>query len=109
MLAWLPNGPAAALAPFLRGLSVRTEEIKGEVPAVCQSFAEQIQARRIRHNLDPLMTAQVTGTSKLISGDGWRFSRKTGGSCDTVYAAAAVVWLIRTTKSVGKPRIITAA
>jgi len=109
ILGWLPNGPAAALAADLRGLKIRTEEIKSDVPAVCQSFAEAVQARRIRHTGDPLLTAQVSGTSKLVSGDGWRFSRKTGGSCDSVYAAAAVVWLVRTAPSVGRPRIVMAS
>lgn len=108
VLGWFPGGPAAALAADLRDLKTRTEPLKGDVPAICQSFADAVTSRRIRHNADPLLISQVSGTSKLVSGDGWRYSRK-GGHCDAVYAAAGASWLARTAPSVGRPRVVIAS
>ncbi|QIK77156.1 terminase [Nocardioides piscis] len=110
VLGWFPGGPAAALAADLRGLSKTVELKAGDVPSVCQGFAEQVTARRLVHSNDPLLNAHVSQTTKLTSGDGWRFSRRGLGHCDALYAAAGSVHLARTLPvSVGKPRIIVAA
>jgi len=96
-LGWFPGGPAAALMADLRLLrSVRKVPLKTEVvPAVCQGLAEQVISRQLVHGEDPLMTAHVTGSGRVPSGDGWRFSRK-GGNADAAYASAGAVHLART-------------
>jgi hypothetical protein len=105
-VGWFPGGPAASLAADLRALRKGQELKAADVPAVCQGFAEQVGARRVLHNGDPLLTAHTIGASKLHSGDGFRFSRK-GGHCDCLYAAAGALHLARTLPaSLGKPRII---
>lgn len=99
---WFPAGPAASLAADMaerRGWppeGVEVEEIRGDVAAVCMGFAEQVGARRIAHSGDPLLDAHVAGAEKLVHGDGWRFSRKSEGHVDAVYAAAGAVHLART-------------
>lgn len=88
--AWLPNGPAAALAPLFRAWG--WVEVKGaQVPEACQGFADLVRARRVIHNGDKLLTAHVIGASKLYSGDGWRFTRNGAGHCDAAYSAAGAV------------------
>lgn len=101
VIGWFPSGPAASLAADMaagRGwppAGMTVEEIRGEVTAVCMGFSEQVGARRIAHSGDPLLDAHVAGAEKLVSGDGWRFSRKGGGHVDAVYAAAGAVHLAR--------------
>lgn len=105
-LGWFPGGPSAALAADLKDRKNAVELKAGDVPAVCQGFAEQTTARKLRHSDDGLLTAQVHGASKLYSGDGWRFTRKGIGHADAVYAAAGAVHLARTHKGVGRIRIV---
>lgn len=95
-LGWFPNGPAAALMADVKALSgVKKTELKSnEVSAACQGLADLVKARLLTHPNDPLLTAHVTGSHKLVSGDGWRFSRK-GGHADAAYAAAGAVHLSR--------------
>lgn len=94
-LGWFPSGPAAALAADLRALSA--VELKGaDVVEACQEFADLVQARRVAHPADPLLDAHVAGTSKLRTGDGWRFTRKGVGHVDAAYAAAGAVRIART-------------
>lgn len=97
VLGWFGGGPAAALAADLRAVRQAHEVKAGDIPAVCQGFAEQVSARRVLHPGDPMLTAQVLGSSRLAAGDGWRFSRRRGvGAVDAVYAAAGAVHLART-------------
>lgn len=108
VLGWFPGGPSAALAADLKDRKNTVELKAGDVPAVCQGFAEQVTARKVRHADEPLLTAQVAGASKLYSGDGWRFTRKGIGHADAVYAAAGSVHLARTLpKGPGRIRIVT--
>jgi hypothetical protein len=107
-VGWFPGGPGAALAADLAGVR-NAEEIRGDVTAVCQGFAEQVSARRVLHNADPLLTAHVSAAQKLYQGDGWRFARRDVGHVDAAYAAAGAVHLARTLPAgVGRPRIVVA-
>ena len=94
-VAWFPSGPAAALAVDLGAIKNQSAYSNADIPAICQGFSEFVDARRILHSADPLLTAQVLGTSKSPTGDGWRFTRKGAGNCDAVYAAAGAVHLAR--------------
>lgn len=94
-LAWFPAGPAAVLAPALRGM--KSVELKGAAVAeACQGFADQIAARRIVHPGDPLLDAHIAGAQKYNVGDGWRFVRRGAGHVDAAYAAAGAVHAVRT-------------
>jgi len=113
---WFPNGPAVAYAALLRTTrkgwplaGVAVEEIKGDTPAVCMGFAEQVRAGQIVHSGDPLQDAHVAGAEKFYKTGGlWIFSRK-GGHCDAAYAAAGAVHLARTLPPpVGRPRLLVA-
>lgn len=113
VLGWLPAGPAAAVAADLKPRSgwpppgVTVEEIKAETAACCLGLAEQVTARRIAHSDDPLLNAQAAGVEWA---PGARvFSRKGGGHCDAVYAAAGAAHLARTLPPpIGKPRLVVA-
>ena len=110
VLGWFPGGPAASIAADLRGLRKSQALKAGDVPAVCQGFADQITARRVIQPQDPLLNAQASQTAKVYTGDGWRFTRRLNGHCDAIYAAAGAVHLARTMPApVGKPRVIVAA
>ncbi|MFI5607770.1 terminase [Amycolatopsis sp. NPDC051903] len=94
--AWLPAGPAAALAPMLRELP-GSVEIKGSaVGEACQGLADLVANRGLVHPGDPLLDAHVTNTQKFHSGDSWRFVRKGVGHVDAAYAAAAAVYALFT-------------
>lgn len=104
VLGWFPSGPGAALGADLRALEAA--ELKGaDVTELCQEFADLVAARRIAHPSDPLLNAHVAGSSKLRSGDGWRFTRKGVGHVDAVYAMAGAVRLARTLPPPSKPRV----
>lgn len=92
---WFANGPAAALAADLRGFKKAEPIGPGDVPAVCQGLAELVLSRRLLHNNDPLLTAQVGGATRMNVGDGWRFVRRGAGHCDAVYALAGAAHLAR--------------
>lgn len=90
---FFPTGPAAAKAAFLREQGF--QDIKGaSVQESCMGFAADVRAGQVIHRSDPLLTAHVVGAERLISGDGWRFTR--GGNVDAAYAAAGAVWAART-------------
>lgn len=109
-LGWFSGGPAAAIAADLGELRhTKVVELKGaDVSTACQGLVEVVASRRLVHSADPLLAAHVLGASRLTTGDGFRFARR-HGHCDAAYAAAGAVHLARITKTVGKPRIITAA
>jgi hypothetical protein len=89
-IAWYPAGPAAALAPLLRGRKGNLELTGGKVGEACQGLADLAVSRQLVQPGDPLLDAHVSGAQKLHSGDGWRFTRQ-GGHCDAAYAAAGAV------------------
>ncbi|MFC0623831.1 hypothetical protein [Kribbella deserti] len=106
---FFPTGPAAALATELKGLGF--EPITGaDVAVVCQEFSELVQARRLIHPGDPLLTSQVTSATRTYSGDGWRFTRpRAGGYVDAAYAAAGAAYLARNLPpAIGRPRLLVA-
>ncbi|WP_245828066.1 terminase large subunit [Micromonospora avicenniae] len=116
---WMPNGPAAALTADLQKRkgsaniwppNVAVEEIRAEVSAICMGLADQVEAHRVVHAGDPLLSTHVTAAAKLRSGDTWRFSRKGDGHCDAAYAAAGAIHLARTLPApIGKPRLVVAS
>ena len=118
--AWYPGGPAAALGPQLRSLAVtynhRGKRGPGEIPEdgaliggkvgeACQGLADLTQARRILHNADPLLDAHISAAQKLVSGDGWRFTRAGEGHVDAAYAAAGAVYTALVTPEPKRARI----
>lgn len=107
VLGWLPGGPAASLAVWLRTarLKTRVEEIKTDLPSVSMGFAEQVRSDAVWHSADPLLDAQVHGTSKLHQGDRWVMSRK-HGHCDAAYSAAGVVHLARAYPAMKVRRVV---
>jgi len=103
---WYPGGPGAVLAPDLKD-DKKATALTGEVAtAACMSLAQQILSRRIVHNGDPLLTAQLKGAGKLPQGDKWRFVRLGGPSVDAAYALAGAIHLCRMLpKGLGKPLV----
>jgi hypothetical protein len=87
-VAWYPAGPAAALAPMLRGRKGSLELTGGKVGEACQGLADLTIARQVVHPGDPLLDAHVAAAQKLHSGDGWRFMRVGEGHVDAAYAVA---------------------
>lgn len=107
VFGWLPGGPAAGLATFLKqrkklrpewAQGVVIQEISGEVTEACEGFAAEVSSMQIVHNNDPLLNAQITAAEKLNQGDRWRFQRRGKGHVDAAYAAAGAVLLARTYK-----------
>lgn len=89
---YFATGPSAAKAALFRSLDF--EPIKGaQVVEACMGLAADVRAGQVIHRDDPLLTAHVVGAERLISGDGWRFTR--GGNVDAAYAAAGAVWAAR--------------
>jgi hypothetical protein len=107
VVGWFPAGPAAALANDLRGVRAGQEIKAADVGAVCAGFAEQVGARRVTHNGDPLLAGQVTSASRLAAGGGWRFGRSPTG-VEAVYAAAAAVHLARSLRVASRPIVLVA-
>lgn len=104
IVGWFPSGPAASLGVDLRALEAI--ELKGaDVTEACQEFGALVAARAVLHPNDPLLNAHVAGTSKLQTGDGWRFARKGVGHVNAAYAAAGAVRLARTLPPPSKPRV----
>lgn len=96
-IGWYPAGPAAELGVDLRGLGDNVLELKGtEVAETCMGFSSLVAARRVLHPDDPLLNAHISGTAKLRTGDGWRFSRKGIGHVDAAYAVAGAVRIAQT-------------
>lgn len=92
VLAWFPGGPSAPLAPLLEPLPY-ARGLKGlDATAACMGFADLIQAGRVVHNSNPLLDGQVAAAVKVPQGDGWRFGRRTTGSCNALYAGAGAVY-----------------
>lgn len=104
VLAWLPNGPAAAVAADLADRKTRgwpprrvaVEDIKGDITAVCMGLAELVHAGELDHPRDPLLDAHVHAAQRMRRGDAWAFQRRGSGPIDALYAAAAAVHCART-------------
>ena len=103
-LGWFPAGPAAALAPDLRARPGLTDLSGGKASEACQGLADLTRSLRIVHPADPLLDAHIKGASKLNSGDGWRFTRKSG-HVDAAYAAAGAVKLAQELPPVRRARV----
>lgn len=103
---WLPSGPTTALAAGLRDRHLRNvTEVKTEVPGICMAFADLVAARRIVHNGDPLLTAQIGKACWVNQGDQRRYGRRGGvGHVNAVYAAATAVHLCRTAPA--RPKLV---
>lgn len=109
---WFPSGPAAAMAPMLRDLAKKYNRHSGKhqpgdlpedgelngavVGQACQGLADLVEGRQVIHGAQPLTDAHISGSRKLQTGDGWRFTRRGGGHCDGAYAAAGAVHLALT-------------
>lgn len=101
-LAWFPNGPANALAPFLRSLNYSVEITGTDATAACMGLTDLIKAGRVQHNAGALLDGQVATVAKSGQGDQFRFTRRGGGSCSAVYAMAGAVHLARVAEA--KPK-----
>lgn len=103
---WLPSGPTTALAAGLRDRQLRNiTEVKTEVPGICMAFSDLVSGRRIVHNGDPLLTAQIGKAVWVNQGDQRRYGRRGGqGHVNAVYAAATAVHLARTTPP--RPKLV---
>ena len=112
VIGWYSNGPAAAFAPDMakkggwppRGVLI--EDIRGDTPASCMGFSEQVGARQVAHIYDPLLSEQVAGAEKQPHGDGWRFTRRGAGHCDAVWAMAGATHLARTLPVPRRPVVL---
>lgn len=103
-VGWIPNGGAQAIAAELTEEKLRllgvggvtVEAIRGEVSAMCMGFAELADVGDILHSGQADLTMQTLASSKLWTGDTWRFSRKGDGYCDQTYGVAGAAHLART-------------
>jgi hypothetical protein len=123
---WFPSGPAAALAPLLRDLAKKYnrrggQRVPGQLPEdgelsgqtvgeACQGLADLVKGHQIVHGAQPLLDAHINGSRKLVTGDGWRFTRRGGGHCDGAYACAGAVNIALTMPApkVAKIRVLVA-
>lgn len=103
---WIPSGPAAAIAGYLKTRKRMTEIKTTEVGPVCQGFAEQVAAGQLVHNNDPLIGTQLAGAVRLYSGDGWRFARRGVDHVDAVYASAAAAYIARMRAARPRPVLV---
>ena len=70
-----------------------------------QGLADLMRASRLVHPDDPLLTSQALGAQRVdaVGGEsGWCLTRRGGGHCDAVYAAAGAVHLARSAPVVPK-------
>lgn len=105
---WFPGGPAAALAPVFRSWPETQDLAGGKVAEACQGLADLTRGHSLVQSDDPLLNAHVKAASKLYSGDGWRFTRKSGalhGHVDAAYAAAGAIYIAQTMPAPRRARI----
>lgn len=117
-VGWFPTGPAAVVAARMADRrkagrhgwpppGVTVAEIRGELAAVCMSFAAEVASDLVAHSGDPLLDDHVLGAERLTRGDVWVFSRKGEGHVNAAYAAAGAAFLARTLPTpLGRPRIV---
>lgn len=123
IIGWFPGGPAAQLAADLADRStvkranrpaalpagMRSEEIRGEVAAVCMGLEELVRSSGVAHPGDPMLDEQVNGAERLKQGaqGAWVFVRSGETYVDAVYAVAGAAHLARTMPApLGKPRLV---
>lgn len=118
-IGWFPTSPVGALGPVLRGLRRTTRRIIPQVKdgkiilddeheaarlsaimerEAAQGLADLMRASRLVHPDDPLLTSQALAAQRIEAAggeSGWRLTRRGGGHCDAVYAAAGAVHLAR--------------
>lgn len=103
------SGPAATILADLQPIRRSKAIPAAEVVAACQGLAEQVKARRIIHNADPLVAAHLQQSQRYYTGDGWRFARRGGvGDVDAAYAVAGAVHAARTMKTLRAQVIVGA-
>lgn len=109
-IGWFPGGPGAQLAADLADRStakranrpaalpagMASEEIRGEVSAVCMGFEELARSALLVHGGDAMLSEQVAGAERLRRGDAWVFTRSGETYVDAVYAVAGAAHLART-------------
>lgn len=103
-VGWFPNGPAAVLVADMaerprsgwppRRVTLQT--LTTEQTAVCMALPALLHGGDVRHQHDPMVTAQVASAQRLRRGDGWVYTRRGAGPVDAVYAMAGAVHLART-------------
>lgn len=110
LLGWYPSGPGAQLAAELADRStakranrpavlppgMKSEEIKGELTAVCMGFESLVKAGLIVHPGDPMLDEQIAAATRSKRGDGWVLDRSDETYVDGPYAVAGAVHLART-------------
>lgn len=120
---WFPGGPAAELGSIIRPLAIKINRRPGkrgdlEIPEdgaiagsrvteCCQELSGLVRARGLIHAGQELADTHIRGASKLYTGDGWRFTRKGEGHCDTAYAIAGAVSVLLTMPEPKRARIRT--
>ncbi len=99
-LAWLPKGPAGALAAFLRKLPASREVNATEAVAAVQALADEIRGRLIQHADDPTLSLHVMAARRRSSADGTvRVQRAEGSAIDGLMATAAALHVARSDKA----------
>ena len=104
---WYPGGPCAEIGDAIRPLARKINKHPGDrkpdeipedgaitgarVSEACMALAAFIRGRSIVHAGQELLDTHLRGSSKLPTGDGWRFTRKGEGHCDAAYSAAGAV------------------
>lgn len=116
VVAWLPSGPAAAVAADLKARrggrrpwpprGVKVEELTAEVTAVCMGLADVVHAGQLHHPDDPMLNAHISQTQKLARGDAWVFQRRGTEPIDGSYAAAVAVHAARTMPAPLSPLVV---
>lgn len=119
VLAWFPDGPAAAVAasllkpkggrPSAAPPGVRVQAVRGEATAACMGLAELFKVGEVAHSGDPLLEQHVTGSERLWQGDAWRFMRRGAGHCDAAYAAAGAAHEARLLPRPVRPGVVKPA
>lgn len=118
---WYPGGPAAEMATILRPLALKYNrhpgkrregefpedgEISGsKVSQVCMELSGLVRDRAVIHAGQELLDMHVRGASRMNTGDGWRFTRRSEGHCDAAYATAGAVNATLTMPDRRRPRI----
>jgi hypothetical protein len=123
-IGWFPGGPGAQLAADLADRStaqrinrpaalppgMKSEEIRGEVGAVCMGFEELVRSGLLVHPGDMMLDEQVGAAERMKTGNTWVFARSGEVYVDALYAVSGAAHLARTMPPpVGKPRLLTAA
>lgn len=116
---WFRDGPASELGSVLRPLALKInkhpgDRLPGEIPEdgaitgarvseCCMEFSGLVRGRGLVHAGQELLDTHIRGASKLYTGDGWRFTRKGDGHCDTAYSAAGAVSIVLTMPEPKRP------